>query len=147
MASYNRVTLLGNLGQDPELRYTKNQTAFTSFNIATTEYRNTADGGKQTITDWHRVTVWGKQAENCSKYLSKGKTVLVEGKLRNNNWEDKNGNKQRTTEVMAAVVQFLNQNDRRGSSSNDSRPRQDFSPNDPSFSNGQQGGSIDEVPF
>ena len=149
MASYNRVTLLGNLGQDPELRYTQNQTAVASFSLATTEYRKSADGGSQSVTDWHRVVVWGKQAENCNKYLRKGKTVFIEGKLQTRNWEDKNGQKHRTTEVVAVLVQFLSPNDRRGSSTtNDSRQRQNYSSsNEPVLGNGQQGGSIDDVPF
>lgn len=149
MASYNRVTLLGNLGQDPELRYTQNQTAFTSLSLATTEYRKSADGGSQSITDWHRVVVWGKQAENCNKYLRKGRTVFIEGRLHTRSWEDKNGQKHRITEVVAGVVQFINTDDRRGSSTtNDSRQRQNYSsPNEPILGNGQQSGSIDEVPF
>lgn len=148
MASFNRVTLLGNLGQDPELRYTQNKTAVTSFSLATTEYRKSADGGQQSVTDWHRVVVWGRQAENCNKYLRKGKTVLIEGRLHARTWEDKNGQKHRTTEVIAGIVQFIGPNDRRGSStSNESRSRQDFSANDPLLGNGQQSGSIDEVPF
>ena len=148
MASFNRVTLLGNLGQDPELRYTQNKTAVTSFSLATTEYRKSADGGQQSVTDWHRVVVWGRQAENCNKYLRKGKTVFIEGRLHTRTWEDKSGQKHRTTEVVAGIIQFISPNDRRGSSSsNESRPRQDFSTNDPILGNGQQNNSIDEVPF
>ena len=150
MASYNRVTLLGNLGQDPELRYTQNQTPVTSFSIATTEFRNSTDGNKQTITDWHRVVVWGRQAENCGKYLRKGQSVFIEGKLRTRTWESQDGKKHRTTEVVAILVQFMSQqNERRGSpAAKDSRPRQDFSANDPTLGNGQQNSTpIDEVPF
>ena len=149
MASYNRVTLLGNLGQDPELRYTQNKTAVTSFSLATTEYRKSADGGSQSVTDWHRVVVWGKQAENCNKYLRKGRTVFIEGRLHTRSWEDKNGQKHRITEVVAGLVQFINTDDRRGSATtNDSRPRQNYSsPNEPVLGNGQQSGSIDDVPF
>lgn len=148
MASYNRVTLLGNLGQDPELRYTQNKTAFTSFSLATTDYRSSADGNKQQVTDWHKVVVWGRQAENCNKYLSKGKTVFIEGRLHTRTWESKGGQKNRITEVIANSVQFLNQSDRRGASTtNESRSRQDFSSNDPLLGNGQQSSSIDEVPF
>ena len=106
-ASYNRVHLLGNLGQNPELRYTQSQTPVTSFSLATTEYRNSADGNKQTFTDWHRIVVWGRQAENCSKFLTKGQSVFIEGKLQTRSWEDQNGQKRSTTEVVASNVQFL----------------------------------------
>lgn len=106
-ASYNRVHLLGNLGQDPELRFTQSQTPVTSFSLATTEYRNSPDGNKQSITDWHRIVVWGRQAENCSKFLAKGQPVFVEGKLQTRSWEDQNGQKRSTTEVVASNVQFL----------------------------------------
>lgn len=106
-ASYNRVHLLGNLGQDPELRFTQSQTPVTSFSLATTEYRNSQDGNKQSITDWHRVVVWGRQAENCSKFLAKGQPVFVEGKLQTRSWEDQSGQKRSTTEVVASNVQFL----------------------------------------
>lgn len=146
MASYNRVTLLGNLGQDPELRYTQNQTSVTSFSIATTEYRKSADGGNQSVTDWHRIVVWGRQAENCSKYLRKGQPVFIEGRLQTRTWEDQSGQKHRTTEVVAGLVQFIGQSDRRGSSpTNGSRSR--LSTNNPGLGNDQQDSPIDEVPF
>lgn len=107
MASLNRVHLIGNLGQDPELRYTQNQTPVASFSIATSEYRNAPDGTKQTITDWHRIVVWGRQAENCNKYLKKGRSVFIEGRLQTRTWEDQNGQKRSTTEVVASNIQFL----------------------------------------
>ena len=107
MASLNRVLIIGNLGQDPELRYTPNQVAVATLNVATTESRPGADGQRQDVTEWHRVIVWNKQAENCSKYLVKGRTVFVEGKLQTRSWEDKNGQKRYTTEIVAQNVQFL----------------------------------------
>lgn len=107
MASLNRVLIIGNLGQDPELRYTPNQVAVATLNVATTDYRPGADGQRQETTEWHRVVVWNKQAENCAKYLAKGRTVFVEGKLQTRSWEDKNGQKRYTTEIVAQNVQFL----------------------------------------
>ncbi|MDE3269860.1 MAG: single-stranded DNA-binding protein, partial [Pseudomonadota bacterium] len=83
------------------------QTPVTSFSLATTEYRSTQDGNKQSITDWHRIVVWGRQAENCSKFLAKGQPVFIEGKLQTRSWEDQNGQKRSTTEVVASNVQFL----------------------------------------
>ena len=106
MASINRVFIMGNLGQDPELRYTQNQVPVVTLNIATTESWS-KDGQKQEQTEWHRVIVWNRQAENCAKYLSKGRSVFVEGKLQTRSWDDKNGQKRYTTEISASNVQFL----------------------------------------
>ena len=106
MASLNKVLIMGNLGQDPELRYTQNQTAVVTLNIATTESW-TKEGQKQEQTEWHRVIVWNRQAENCAKYLSKGRSVFVEGRLQTRSWDDKNGQKRYTTEITASNVQFL----------------------------------------
>ena len=107
MASLNRVVVMGNLGQDPELRYTQNQTPVCTLNIATTDYRTSPDGQRQEFTEWHRVVVWSKQAENCSKYLAKGRSVLVEGRLQTRSWEDKQGQKRYVTEIVAQNVQFI----------------------------------------
>lgn len=107
MASFNRVVVMGNLGQDPELRYTQNQNAVCTLNVATTDYRTSPDGQKQEFTEWHRIVVWGRQAENCSKYLAKGRSVLIEGRLQTRSWEDKQGQKRYTTEIIAQNVQFV----------------------------------------
>ena len=107
MASVNKVILIGNLGRDPELRYTQGGQAVANFSVATSERYNDKSGNPQERTEWHRIVVWGKQAENCSQYLSKGRSCYVEGSLRTNEWEDKEGNKRSTTEVVAQRVQFL----------------------------------------
>lgn len=108
MASLNRVLIIGNLGQDPELRYTQNQTAVATLNVATTDVRTDKEGKKVETTEWHRVIVWNKQAENCSKYLAKGRAVFVEGRLQTRSWDDKtSGQKRYTTEIVAQNVQFL----------------------------------------
>ena len=109
MASVNKVMVMGRLGQDPELRYTQNQTAVCSLNVATTEFRMAQDGQRQEMTEWHRVVVWGKQVENASKYLAKGRGVFIEGRLQTRSWEDQNGQKRYTTEIVANNVQFLPQ--------------------------------------
>lgn len=106
MASVNKVLIMGNLGQDPELRYTQSQTAVVTLNVATTDTW-TKDGQRQEQTEWHRVIVWNKQAENCAKYLAKGRSVFIEGKLQTRSWDDKNGQKRYTTEIVASNVQFL----------------------------------------
>jgi single-strand DNA-binding protein len=115
MAGVNKVILIGNLGRDPELRYTKNGQAVANFSLATTESW-LKDGNKEERTEWHRIVAWGKTAELCTKYLAKGRSVYIEGQLRTSEWEDKEGHKRQTTEVHAQTVQFL------GSPGGDRRP-------------------------
>lgn len=107
MASVNLVILMGNLGKDPELKYTQNGKAFCNFSIATSESWTDAQGNKQEKTEWHRITVWGKLAENCKRYLAKGSAVYIEGSVSTRTWDDNDGNKQSTTEVRADKVNFL----------------------------------------
>lgn len=107
MSSVNKVILIGNLGRDPELRYTQNGQAVANFTLATTDRFANREGDRQERTEWHRITVWGKSAENCAQYLSKGRSVYVEGRLQTREWEDKDGQKRRTTEIVAQTVQFL----------------------------------------
>ena len=107
MASVNRVILIGNLGRDPELRYTAGGQPVASFSVATNERWNDREGKPQERTEWHRIGVWGKQGENCANYLQKGRTVYIEGRLQTREWEDKEGQKRQTTEVVAQTVQFL----------------------------------------
>lgn len=105
--SMNKAIVMGRLGQDPELRYTQGGTAVTNLSIATTEYSKGEDGNRKEMTEWHKVQCWGKQAENCAKYLAKGRQVLVEGRLTTRSWEDQNGNKKYSTEIVASNVQFI----------------------------------------
>ena len=107
MASVNRVILLGNLGRDPELRYTQGGQAVANFSIATTERYSTKDGERQERTEWHNIVTWGRTAENCAQYLSKGSSCFVEGRLQTRDWEDREGHKRRTTEIVAQNVQFI----------------------------------------
>jgi len=107
MASVNKVILVGNLGRDPELRYTKNGQAVANFSLATSDNYTSKDGQKEERTEWHRVVVWAKTAELCAQYLAKGRSVYIEGQLRTREWEDKEGHKRQTTEVHAQTVQFL----------------------------------------
>lgn len=107
MASVNRVTLIGNLGRDPELRYTQSGQAVCNFSIATSERWQDKSGDAQERTEWHRIVVWGKSAEACAQYLAKGRPVYIEGKLQTRDWEDKQGNKRQSTEINALSVQFL----------------------------------------
>lgn len=107
MASVNKVILIGNLGGDPEKRVTGNGQSVTTFNIATSERWTDKSGQKQERTEWHKIVVWGPQAESCAQYLAKGRQVFVEGRLQTRQWDDKEGNKRYTTEIVAQRVQFL----------------------------------------
>jgi single-strand DNA-binding protein len=105
--SVNKVILVGNLGKDPEVRYTQTGSAVANFSIATSEQWNDRDGKKQERTEWHNIVVWGKQAEHCGQYLSKGRQVYIEGSIRTRSYDDKSGNKRYITEIVAQRIQFL----------------------------------------
>ncbi len=107
MASLNKVILIGNIGNDPEMRYTPNGNPVTSFRMATNYYYTTSSGERREETDWFRVTVWGKQAESCNQYLSKGRQVYVEGRLHARNWEGQDGQMRTSLEVTANRVLFI----------------------------------------
>lgn len=107
MASLNRVMLIGNLGADPEMRFTQNNLGVCNFRIATTDVWTDKGGQKQERTEWHRIVVFGRQAEACANYLKKGRSVFVEGRIQTREWDDKDGNKRYTTEIVADRVQFL----------------------------------------
>jgi single-strand DNA-binding protein len=103
----NRVILVGNLGKDPEVRFTPNGRAVAKFPVATSERWTDQEGNKQERTEWHNVVVWGKQAETCGQYLAKGRQVFVEGSIRSRQYDDKEGNKRYITEIVARDVRFL----------------------------------------
>jgi single-strand DNA-binding protein len=103
----NKVILVGRLGADPEVRYATSGTAVVRFNVATTESVPAGEGKWEERTEWHRVVAFGKLAENCGQYLGKGRLVYLEGRLRTQQWEDQQGNKRYTTEIVARDIQFL----------------------------------------
>ncbi|MBN2644856.1 MAG: single-stranded DNA-binding protein [Desulfuromonadaceae bacterium] len=105
--SVNKVILVGNLGKDPELRYTPAGVAVANFSLATTESYKDRDGNRQTRTEWHNIVAWRQLAEICGKYLHKGKQVYIEGKLTTRKWQDRDGNDRYTTEVVADQMQML----------------------------------------
>ena len=107
MASVNKVILVGNLGRDPELRYTQSGQAVANFSVATTDRWNSKEGQREERTEWHRIVAWGKTAELCAQYLSKGRSVYIEGRIQSREWEDREGQKRNTTEIVAQTVQFL----------------------------------------
>jgi len=107
MAGVNKVILVGNLGRDPEVRYTASGTPVANFTMATTERWNDQAGERQERTEWHRIVVWGKQAEIAGEYLRKGRQVYVEGSLQTREWTDRDDNKRQTTEIRAQRFQML----------------------------------------
>ena len=107
MDGVNKAILIGNLGADPEIRYTSSGTAVANFNIATTERWNTQNGEKEERTEWHRIVAFGRLGEICGEYLSKGKPVYIEGRIQTRSWEDRDGNKRYTTEIVASAMQML----------------------------------------
>ena len=107
MASVNKVILLGNLGRDPETRYTTGGDAVTNLNIATSEQWKDKSGEKQERTEWHTVVFFGRQAEIAGEYLKKGRQVYVEGRLQTRKWQDKEGQDRYTTEIVADRMQML----------------------------------------
>ena len=115
MAGINKVILVGNLGRDPEMRYTQNGVAVCSFSLATSEsYKDRTSGEKVTQTEWHNIILWRGLAETAEKYLRKGSSVYIDGKIRTRKWEDQQGQTRYTTEIIADTMQML---DRRDSSS------------------------------
>lgn len=143
MAGVNKAILVGNLGRDPELRYTGSGTAVANFTLATTERIRTKEGEREERTEWHRIVAWGRTAELCAQYLNKGRSVYIEGRIQTREWEDKEGQKRRTTEIVANTIQFLG-----GRGQGDAGGR-DFG----SSGGGQRGGPApesggsDDIPF
>jgi single-strand DNA-binding protein len=107
MGTVNKVILVGNLGRDAELRFTPGGAAVATLSLATTEVWNDKGGQRQEKTEWHRVVLWGKQAETLNEYLVKGKQIYVEGRLQTREWNDKDGNKRYTTEIRGDRVVLL----------------------------------------
>ena len=114
MASLNRVMLIGNLGQDPDLKYTPTGKAVANFTIATTARWKDKDGQNQERTEWHRIVLWGRQAEIAKDYLRKGKQIYLEGRLQTRNYDDKDGNKKWITEIVCDRFLMLGRKEETG---------------------------------
>ncbi|MCU0592071.1 MAG: single-stranded DNA-binding protein [Desulfobacterales bacterium] len=142
MAGINKVIIIGRLGNDPEVRYTPSGAAVAKFSVATSEeWKDKNTGEKKERTEWHRITVWGKLGEICGEYLSKGRQVYVEGRLQTSSYDDKDGVKRYSTEIVASDVQFLGSKESGGGRSGGGAP--------PRESLGGQGlpPSDDDIPF
>ena len=132
MGSVNKAIIVGNLGRDPETRFTPGGQAVTNFTVATNEQWTDKSGSRQERTEWHRIVAWGKLAEQCRDYLTKGRRVYVEGRLQTRQWEDRDGHKRYTTEVVANQIVFLDRREGGGDMPPDS--------DDPGLSD-------DDIPF
>jgi single-strand DNA-binding protein len=141
--SINKVILIGRLGKDPEMRFTPNGKAVTNFTMATSEIWSDQNGEKQERTEWHRVVTWGKLAENCAKLLSKGKQVYVEGRIQTRQWDDKDGNKRYTTEIIANQMQILSPLDSSGRGTHEMSGDPGFNPDESVPSSPE----FDDIPF
>jgi single-strand DNA-binding protein len=159
MAGVNKVILIGNLGKDPELRYTPAGQPVASFSLATTERRTDKNGQRKETTEWHNIVVFGKTAEIVNQYLKKGRSCYLEGKITTRSWDDRDGNKKYKTEIIANTVQFLGGG--QGQSSNaagnavvadaapagGAAPEPEFDQTVPSEPSGATEGASDDLPF
>jgi single-strand DNA-binding protein len=107
MVSVNRIIIIGNLGSDPEMRFTPNGRPVTSFSVATNRRYTTSEGERREETEWFTVVTWGRLAEQCNQYLTKGRLVYVEGRLRSHTWEGQDGQRRSRNEIVADRVSFL----------------------------------------
>lgn len=139
--SFNKITLVGNLGKDPDFRYTPQGNPVCTISLATNERRRDKSGEFQDVTTWFRVTLWGKQAETAQKFLTKGSPIYIEGRLRIEEWSDRDGKNRYTLDVQATDMQFLGRSEGAGSGA--------AAPPPPSSAPDNGGGSNDddEIPF
>lgn len=149
--SFNKIIVIGNLGRDPELRYTPQGDAVCDFSIATNERKKDKAGEFQDVTTWFKVTLWRRLAENASKYLTKGKPVYVEGRLQTEEWTDRDGNKRFTLVIQATDMHFIGGDNRGEESPSDSSSENSFSGRNDSAGDGENTSSAtptdDDIPF
>lgn len=144
--SVNKVILVGNLGKDPELRYTPQGAAVATFSLATSEKWKGQDGQPQEKTEWHNIVAWRQLAEICGKYLEKGKQVYIEGRIQTRSYDDRDGNKRYITEIVADKMQMLGQRGDGEGRSNQGRQQERRQPND-SYDEGPGFNPDDDIPF
>ncbi|MDA3902991.1 MAG: single-stranded DNA-binding protein [Desulfuromusa sp.] len=152
--SVNKVILVGNLGKDPDLRYTPSGTAVATFSLATTERYKDRDGNKQEKTEWHNIVAWRQLAEICGKYLHKGKQIYIEGKIQNRSYDDRDGNKRYISEVVVDQMQMLGGRDDNQGGGGGAGAGKSSNPGAQSYNKGQddssgqqKGGGFEEPEF
>jgi single-strand DNA-binding protein len=144
--SFNKIIIVGNLGREPELRYTPQGVAVCSFSVATNEKRRDKSGEFQDVTTWFRVTLWRQQAETASKYLTKGSPVYIEGRLKQEEWTDRDGNTRYTLDVQATDMHFLGGGARTEDFASEAGPESDF-PSQGTSSASSGTATDDDIPF
>lgn len=148
MASLNKVMLIGNLGKDPEVRFTQDGSPVASFSLATSESWTDKSGTRQERTEWHNIVAWTRLADLAKRFLTKGKQIYVEGRIRTREWDDKDGNKRRTTEVIASQIVLLGSRSQgaEAGTSPQPLPQREARPDaDPGIGDG--GITDDDIPF
>ena len=143
----NKVILIGNLGGDPEVRYTPDGVAVANFSLATSENWKDRNGERQGRTEWHRLVLWRQLAEIAKEYLKKGSKVYIEGKLQTRSWDDKSGQKHYTTEVVVAQMEMLDSREGSGGGGGGGGGGQNYSPQEPPPYQGGGAGDEDDLPF
>ncbi len=133
--SLNKVMIIGNLGADPEVRHTQSGATVCNLRVATTDRWTDKSGEKQERTEWHNIVVWGRTAENCGQFLSKGRSVFIEGRIQSSEYTDKDGNQRRSFDIVANTVQFLG-----GGERSTANPRDGYRNAQPSSGGGSSGG-------
>lgn len=139
----NKAIIIGNLGADPEIKFTQSGTQVATFSVATTERWKGADGQMQESTEWHRIVAWKRLAEICGEYLHKGSKVYIEGKIQTRKWQDQNGVDKYTTEIIAREMKMLSARGESGGGGGSSYQDSSF----PEPPQGTMGGTGDDVPF
>jgi single-strand DNA-binding protein len=149
MAGINKAILVGRLGRDPEVRYMPDGTAVANFSIATSEeWKDKATGERREKTEWHRIVAFRRLGEICGEYLSKGRQVYIEGKIQTRDWEDKDGNKRYTTEIVASQMQMLgSKDDSYGNNRGGGFRRDESTPGQPGPGPGFPSEPDDDIPF
>jgi single-strand DNA-binding protein len=142
MSGVNKVILVGNLGADPQIRYTPQGTAVANFSLATTERFTNKNGERESRTEWHRIVAWGRLAEICNEYLKKGKQIYIEGRIQTRQWDDKDGNKKFTVEIIAQNMVMLGRAGDAGDVS-----AQEFQADEEATQEAAAAGNEDDLPF
>ncbi len=138
----NKAIIVGNLGADPEIRYTQSGSQVATFNVATTERWKDKEGQQQESTEWHRIVAWQRLAEICGEYLHKGSRVYIEGKIQTRKWQDQNGNDRYTTEIIAREMKMLDRRESGSDSYGGGGSQQNYPEPSPGY-----GGVGEDVPF
>ena len=149
MSSLNKVLLIGRLGKDPEIRYTPDGAPVANFSLATSDFWTDKSGTRQERTEWHNIVAWNKLADLSKRFLAKGRQVYIEGRLRTREWDDRDGNKRRTVEVIASQLVLLGSRPEGMDSGGGSAPRPNTNrtPAESDESPGEPNITDDDIPF